>query len=104
MLNLVIFLAHCLKDRDYVEVFVGAYHLHDRNEKTRQTQRVEPSGLLPHPSWEPGNGYDVGIVKLPKPFELNENVALIKLPFGLEDKDFVGEIAKISGWGEIGEF
>ncbi|XP_070497180.1 brachyurin-like [Chironomus tepperi] len=93
--------AHCLKDRDYVEVFVGAHKLHDRREKSRQTQKVEPSALFPHPLWEPGNGYDVGIVKLPIPFELNDDVALVKLPYGLEDKDLVGDIAKISGWGEI---
>lgn len=84
-------------------MFVGAHGLHDRKEKTRQTQKVEPSGLFPHPSWGPGKGFDVGIVKLPKPFELNENVALVKLPYGLEDKDLVGEIAKITGWGEIGK-
>lgn len=95
--------AHCIKDRDYVEVFVGAHFLHDRREATRQSQKVDPSYLYPHPSWEPGKGYDVGIIKLPEPFELNEYVSLIKLPYGLEAHSFTGETAKISGWGDIGK-
>ncbi|KAG5675067.1 hypothetical protein PVAND_005004 [Polypedilum vanderplanki] len=93
--------AHCLKDRDSVEVIVGAHKIHDRREKTRQSQTVEPSNLFPHPTWAPGKGHDVGIVKLPEPFELNEYVDTIKLPYGLDDESFNGEIAKIAGWGEI---
>ena len=95
--------AHCLKDRDYVEVYVGAHHEHNTHEKTRQFQRVNPSALFPHPSWEPGTGYDVGIIKLPKSFKLNEYVGLVKLPYGLEDNSFIGEHALVSGWGEIGK-
>jgi hypothetical protein len=90
-----------LKDRDSVEVFVGAHRLHDRREKTRQSQTVDESALFPHPVWAPGKGHDVGIIKLPEPFELNDDVALIKLPYGLEDETFDGEIGKITGWGEI---
>ena len=92
-----------MKDRDYVEVIVGAHHLHNRHEKTRQSQKVDPSYLFPHPSWGVEKGYDVGIVKLPEPFELNEYVDLIKLPYGLEGYSFVGQTAKITGWGEIGK-
>lgn len=59
--------------------------------------------MYPHPIWEPGKGHDVGIIKLPEPFELNEYVDTVKLPYGLEDHSFTGDIAKLAGWGEIGE-
>lgn len=97
--------AHCLKDRDSADVIVGAHRLHDPNnhEKTRQIQTVDSSYLYPHPSWAPGKGHDVGIIKLPEPFELNEYVDTIKLPYGFEDENFDGETGKIAGWGKIGE-
>ncbi|XP_070495182.1 brachyurin-like [Chironomus tepperi] len=93
--------AHCLKDRDYVDVYVGAHHEHNTHEKSRQFRRVESSDLYPHPLWGHGKGYDVGIIKLSHPFKLNEYVGLVKLPYGLEDTSFVGEHALVSGWGEI---
>jgi hypothetical protein len=95
--------AHCLKDRESTDVIVGAHHLHDRRESTRQTQTVDSSYLFPHPHWKPheGKGRDIGIVKVPEPFELNEYVALVSLPYNLGDETFAGELAKISGWGKI---
>jgi secreted trypsin-like serine protease len=93
--------AHCLKDRDSAEVFVGAHHLHGRGEKTRQRQAVDASALVPHPVWKPGAGHDIGMVILPEPFELNDVVQLVDLPYGYEDDDFDGKIAKVSGWGNI---
>jgi elastase-1 len=95
--------AHCLKNRDSATVIVGAHREHDRHEDTRQTQVVDPEDLHPHPSWEPGRGHDIGIIKLPEPFELNEYVQLVNLPYDLEKHSFVGVHAKVSGWGAIGE-
>lgn len=57
--------------------------------------------MYPHPSFAHGNGHDVGIVKLARAFELNEYVALVKLPYALESYTFVGELGKVSGWGKI---
>lgn len=93
--------AHCLKGKDTAKVTVGAHRLHDHEEDSRQTQSIESDRMFPHPLWASGKGHDVGMIKLPEAFELNEYVALIKLPFALEGYTFVGETGKVSGWGRI---
>lgn len=93
--------AHCLKGKDTARVTVGAHRLHDTDEDSRQTQNIDSESMFPHPQWAPGKGHDVGMIKLPEAFELNEYVALVKLPFALEGYTFVGEIGKIAGWGRI---
>lgn len=93
--------AHCLKGKDTGRVTVGAHRLHDYEEDSRQTQNIDSDNMYPHPSWGPGKGHDIGMIKLPEAFELNEYVALVKLPYALEGYTFVGEIGKLAGWGRI---
>jgi secreted trypsin-like serine protease len=94
--------AHCLRDRDSATVIVGAHREH-HHERTRQTQVLDPEYLIPNPHWQPGKGHDVGIIKLPEPFELNEYVQLVKLPYGYENDTFEGDVAKVTGWGIVGK-
>jgi secreted trypsin-like serine protease len=93
--------AHCLKGKDTAHVTVGAHRIRDIEEDSRQTQTVDADAMYPHPQWAPGKGHDVGIIQLPDAFELNEYVALVKLPYALEGYTFVGEVGKVSGWGRI---
>lgn len=92
---------HCLKGKDTARVTVGAHRLHDTDEDARQTQNVDSDSMFPHPLFAHGKGHDVGMIKLPEAFELNEYVALVKLPFALESYSFTGETGKITGWGRI---
>lgn len=90
-----------MKGKDSGHVTVGAHRVHDHEEDSRQTQTFDSNALFPHPLFAHGKGHDVGIIKLAEAFELNEYVALVKLPYALESYTFVGETGKVSGWGRI---
>jgi secreted trypsin-like serine protease len=95
--------AHCLKGKDTAHVTVGAHRIRENEEDSRQTQTVDSEAFFTHPQWSHGKSSDVGIIQLPDAFELNEFVALVKLPYNFEENLLVGEIAKVSGWGRIND-
>ncbi|XP_026480464.1 brachyurin-like [Ctenocephalides felis] len=94
--------AHCFDDLKSMVVSVGAHDISKSEEPHRQTRK--PERYFQHEKYDKANlAYDLGLLKLDKPVELNDFVKLTKLN---KDKTetFVGKTATVSGWGISKDF
>lgn len=94
--NYVVTAAHCLpqSSKTIYEIVAGEYDLNI----TSGDEQVQNIGhFIVHPEYYGMNvGFDIGLVKTEKPFELNNLVKIISLP----PKDFIHfSFLRVYGWG-----
>lgn len=95
--------AHCPIGTQNTQVVLGAHQL-TANEATQQRQTVEPSGYRIHAQYNSQNlNNDIAILILPAAATLNQWVALSTLPPLGNSELFVGDLARVTGWGRISD-
>ncbi|XP_070491027.1 brachyurin-like [Chironomus tepperi] len=94
--------AHCIYRFPRVTVVAGGHNIH-RLEPTQQRRSSEFENFRVHPGWS-GLTFsdDIGIVLLPTALEFNTYVVPARLPIGLENETFAGELSRVVGWGITG--
>lgn len=102
--NLVLTAAHCLEDVTSPEFLFIAAGSSNRNELEDRQFRYAASYTL-HPTWVPGadfgpgQGIDLAIIELPRPFDLGPTVQPVPLATQAETNAALGGIGLLSGWG-----
>jgi V8-like Glu-specific endopeptidase len=90
---------HCVASGQPGIVYFGSAHRGDSNEVQGSYNEI-----VLHPKYissERHAGYDVAVVKLNAPFELNARIQPISLPAN-NNNDYQGEIATATGFGGLG--
>ena len=93
--------AHCTASRasspSRISVLVGEHRIDDSS-----YNRVPLSAINDHPDYTgvPNHDNDYSILTLAKPVQFSASIAPACLPSDV-NKDFVGELATVSGWGKL---
>ncbi|CAD7082529.1 unnamed protein product [Hermetia illucens] len=92
--------AHCVDGVSAATVYLGAVEI-KKDEKSRQTIRVDKSHFRIHSGWNSRTLInDIALIELTEDARLGADIKLIKLPSDSEaKKTFVGDTAVASGWG-----
>lgn len=74
---------------------------HTLSQDENSVVSINSSVLFVHPEYDDESiTHDLALIKLPQPVELTEAIQPIKLPTRADvEKNLVGKIARISGWG-----
>jgi len=99
--------AHCLKgtyDLPQLTIVAGAHNFSQADEPNRQTATILAAYLHPRYSWTVAFDNDAALIRLKKPFELNEYVQTIRLATDEDEALFAaGKSATVTGWGLLAE-
>jgi len=97
--NWVLTAAHCVYGEDWVFVVAGEWKL---NKTSGKEQTTIASRIVIHPQFAGAQGgYDFALLKLKKPFTLNDCVGTAKLPNREVEP---GTSCWITGWGTLKSF
>ncbi|XP_064482507.1 transmembrane protease serine 9-like [Ornithodoros turicata] len=97
--------AHCFRDPEIPEYwFVFGKHNITKKEKLQETRRVSSSRIIRHPKFDIDAqwDYDVALIPLSKPLQLNKNPHIAPICLPEEDEDFVDVMCTATGWGLTG--
>ncbi|KAJ8931008.1 hypothetical protein NQ314_016129 [Rhamnusium bicolor] len=95
--NYVLTAAHCVIDGVSAEVYLGSHNIL-QPESTRVI--VTSYNLTAHKDYgELFISNDIGLIKLPTPVELDEDVNVVSLPGLTAYTNYEGRNARVSGWG-----
>jgi len=88
--------AHCLAGKDRINVVAGEW---DWSKESGNEQNQRASEIIMHPKYNPWlKPYDIGLVKLEEPMEMNGCVGTVCLP---EEDVAEGSSCRITGWGTL---
>jgi secreted trypsin-like serine protease len=93
--------ARCIFGGKSSQIILGA-HNRAMMERSQQRHIVSGDNLRVHEDYHSGGmDFDIGLVILEKPVEINEFVQTAELPIRFPNENFIDEIGTISGWGQL---